>query len=108
MKNISNKRLMVEIASELAKSKTKIFFTEDDIWEFLYAKNLDINGNDLFNECCNNLLFEEQGFNSDSGFLEDDLVNIYCEPVIVLRRSLKAKTPAPLLTQNKIEELLAE
>jgi len=99
---LSNKKLIEEIALELAKGYTH-FFTEDDVWDFLDTKNLDVDGNDLFNECCNNLLFEEQGFNPDSGFLEKGLMNICSEPVIILRRSLKAKTPAPLLTQDKIE-----
>jgi len=69
---------------------------------FLDTKNLDVDGSNLFNLCCN-ILFEEQGFNPDSGFLEKGLINICSEPVIILRRSLKAKTPAPLLTQDKIE-----
>jgi len=103
--NTQNKRLMVEIATALAKSN-KHFFTVDDIWEFLNERKIDINGDDIFNECCNSLLFEEQGFNSESGFLEENTSNIYCEPVIILRRSAEARTPRPLMKQEEIEKIL--
>jgi hypothetical protein len=101
-----SKLLLVQVATALAKSN-KHFFTEDDIWEYLYNNTKFVqNGNDLFNKCCNSPLFEEQGFNSESGFLEENTNSIYCEPVVILRRSEKAKTPAPLMTQKEIEEII--
>ena len=106
MRNVSNKKLILEIAKSLANSNTKRFFTEDDIWEFLDEKYLDINGNDVFNECCNSPLFDEIGYNQDTGYLEFDLINIYCEPVIILKRSEKSKTPRPLMHQEEIDKLL--